>query len=100
MTAKQEIQKWLKQHRQLNSETDGEQFFQNLFETLGSKNADQHHEGVLALGAAVHATRLQAEKAKNLKKVGLLLVFPKSPEEQELLQKLLEQMAIPFKMNT
>ncbi len=100
MTAQQELQTWLEQHRQLDSEVAREQFYQNLFATLGNKDGDSLREGLLALKASVRASRIKAEKIVQNKPTGSLQVFPKSREEQELLQQLLERMAIPFKMSS
>ncbi|GAB4489068.1 MAG: hypothetical protein OHK0019_06180 [Saprospiraceae bacterium] len=100
MTAQQELQSWLEQHRQLDDEAAREQFFQNLLATLGEKDSDSLREGLLALKESVRASRIKAEKMIRGKPIVSLQVFPKSHEEQELLQKLLERMAIPFKMST
>lgn len=99
MTAQQELQNWLQQHRQLDNEAAREQFYQNLLATLGNKDGDGLREGLLALKKSVRASRIKAEKAVKAKPTGSLQVFPKNHEERELLQKLLERMAIPFKMN-
>lgn len=98
MTAQQELQNWLEQHRQLDSEAAREQFYQKLFATLGGKDSDDHREGLLALKESVKASRIKAEKMAQAKPAASLQVFPKNREEQQLLQKLLERMAIPFKM--
>lgn len=100
MTAQQELQTWLEQHRQLDNEAAREQFYQNLLATLGSKDSDGLREGLLALKESVKANRIKAEKAVQTQPTGTLQVFPKNREEQELLQQLLERMAIPFKMST
>jgi len=99
MTARQEIQEWLKQHRQLDNETAREQFYQNLLATLADKDSDSLREGLLALKESVKASRMKAEKTIQAKPTTSFQVFPNTREEQELLQKLLERMAIPFKMS-
>ena len=100
MTAQQELQTWLEQHRQLDKEAAREQFYQNLLFTLDSKDGDSLREGLLALKSSVRASRIKAENMVRNKPTGSLQVFPKSLEEQELLQQLLERLAIPFKMST
>jgi hypothetical protein len=100
MTAQQELQTWLEQHRQLDNEAAPEQFYQNLLATLGNKDSDSLREGLLALKESVKASRIKAEKTAQSKPSGSFQVFPKSREEQQLLQTLLERMDIPFKMNT
>ena len=100
MTAQQELQEWLEQHRQLDSDTAREQFYQNLLATLGSKDSDSFRDGLLAFKESVRASRIKAEKAVKIEPATALQVFPKNLEEQEFLQKLLERMAIPFKMQT
>lgn len=98
-TAQQELQAWLEQHRQLDSEAAREQFYQNLLATLGEKDSDDLREGLLVLKESVRTSRIKAEKAVQAKPTSSFQVFPNSREEQELLQKLLERMAIPFKMS-
>ncbi|MEO6039302.1 MAG: hypothetical protein ABIQ93_12895 [Saprospiraceae bacterium] len=98
MTAQQEIQTWLNQHRQLEDKTAKEQFYQNLLATLGEKDSDSLQEGLLALMESARASRVKAEKTVLAKPAGTFQVFPKSQEEKELLQKLLERMRISFKM--
>lgn len=100
MNAKKEIQKWLEQHRRIDAEEAREQFFQNLRETLGNKDSDNLHQVLSALRESVRTTRRRVEKSVKTKPVGYLQVFPKNPEEQELLQQLLERMSIPFKLTT
>jgi hypothetical protein len=99
MAAQQELQTWLEQHRQLDNEAAREQFYQNLLTTLGEKDSDDLRKGLLALKESVRASRIKAEKMLQAKPTGSFQVFPKNREEQELLQKLLERMAIPFKMS-
>jgi hypothetical protein len=99
MTAQQELQTWLEQHRQLDSEAAREQFYQNLLAMLGGKDSDSLHEGLLAFKESVKASRIKAEKMLQAKPTESLQVFPNTREERELLQKLLERMAIPFKMS-
>ncbi|MCW5922208.1 MAG: hypothetical protein KIS77_07695 [Saprospiraceae bacterium] len=99
MTAQQELQTWLEQHRQLDSEAAREQFYQNLLATLGEKDSDDLREGLLALKESVRASRIKAEKMSQTQLAGSLQVFPKNREEQQLLQTLLERMDIPFKMS-
>lgn len=99
MTAQQELQVWLQQHRQLDNEAAREQFYQHILATLGEKDSDSLREGLLALKESVRASRIKAEKAVQAKPTGLIQVFPNTHEERELLQKLLERMNIPFKMS-
>jgi len=98
MTAQQELQAWLQQHRQLDNEAAREQFYRNILATLGEKDSDGLREGLIALKESVRASRIKAEKAVQAKPTGLIQVFPNTHEEWELLQKLLERMNIPFKM--
>ena len=100
MTAQQELQTWLEQHRQLEGEVDKEHFYRNLLATLGGKDSDSLREGLLALQQSVHTTRIKAEKEVQVKPTMSFQIFPKTQEEQELLQKLLEHLNIPFKMGT
>ena len=97
MTAKQELQFWLQQHRQVNAESERKKFFQNLLNQLDSKDGEGHKKGLMALQKSVQATRQNAEKSKKSKEIESIVVLQKSREEQELLQSLLERMAIPFK---
>jgi DNA-directed RNA polymerase subunit F len=99
MTAQQELQTWLEQHRQLNNEAEREQFYQKIFATLDGKASDDLREGLSALKKSVKATRVKAEKMTKTQAAASLQVFPKNREEQQLLQKLLERMDIPFKMS-
>ena len=99
MTAQQELQAWLQQNRQLDNEAAREQFYQSILATLGEKDSDGLREGLLALKESVQTSRIKAEKMVQSKPTGSFQVFPKNREEQELLQKLLERMAIPFKMS-
>ncbi len=57
MTAQQELQEWLKQHRQLDNEVEKEHFYQNLLATLGQKDSEYFQEGLLALKESVRAVR-------------------------------------------
>ena len=98
MTAQQELQEWLKQHRQLDNEVEKEHFYQNLLATLGQKDSEYFQEGLLALKESVRAVRMKAGQVVDSAPAGSFQVFPKSLKEQELLQKLLENMGIPFKM--
>jgi len=97
MTAYRELQQWIEQHRLLDTPADREAFFQNLLHKLEKKDENASHEGLLALLSAVRSTRIQAEK--QVASVVSLQVFPKSPEETELLRLLLDRLAIPFKMS-
>ncbi len=97
MTAQQQLQNWLEQHRQLDNETERGQFYQHLIAVLGNQDSDSLREGLLALKDTVKASRIKAEKSLRAQAAGSLQVFPKNREEQELLQKLLERMGIPFK---
>ncbi len=100
MDAKKELQEWLEQHRQLTDTSEREQFFQNLLTRLGEKSSDELRQGLAALRASVRSTRRQAQKTAKNTPVLTMEVFPKNQEEQELLQQLLERMAIPFKMTS
>jgi len=99
MTAQQELQTWLEQHRQLDNEAASEQFYQNILATLEEKDSDSLREGLLALKESVRASRIKAEKTGQAKPTESLQVFPKNREEQQLLQRLLERMGVPFKMS-
>jgi len=99
MTTQQEIQTWLEQYRQLEKEDARQQFYQNLLTSLGSKNSDDLREGLLALKQSVRTTGMKAEKIVQTKSAKTLQIFPNTQEEQELLQKLLEHLNIPFKMS-
>ncbi len=99
MTATKELQAWLEQHRHLEDEDARERFYKNLLTTLEEKNGDGLREGLLALHKSVQATRVKAEKATQIKPTGSFQIFPKTYEEQQLLQSLLERMNIPFKMS-
>ncbi len=96
MTAQQDLQSWLEQHRQLEGEAAKAEFYRHLMTTLNEKDSDSLREGMQALKQSVSATRLKAEQAKPRV---TFQVFPKSQEEKDLLQKLLERMNIPFKMS-
>ncbi len=99
MTAQQELQNWLEQHRQLEGETARAQFYQNLLVTLGEKDSDNLHEGLLALRQSVRASRIKAENKIQAKPLVSFQIFPKTQQEQELLRQLLEHLNIPFKMS-
>ncbi len=99
MTAQQEIQEWLKQHRQLDNEAARQQFYQNLIGTLDSKDSKGLQEGLLALKEFIKASRIKAEGKVDTTSTGSLQVFPNTLEEMELLRNLLERMDIPFKMS-
>ena len=98
MTAQQELQTWLEQHRQLEGEVDKEHFYRNLLATLGGKDSDSLREGLLALQQSVRASRIKAEKKVPVKPIASFQIFPKTHEEQELLKQLLERMDIPFEV--
>ena len=74
MTAQQELQTWLEQHRQLDNEAAREQFYQNLLATLGRKDRDDLREGLLALKESVKTSRIKAEKAVQAQPTGSLLL--------------------------
>lgn len=97
MDANQEINDWLIRHRQLESEAAKDQFYQELLESLGNRDSDILHEGLLALKESVRSRRIKAEKAAMTNLATSFQVFPNNLEEQELLQNLLERMKIPYK---
>lgn len=97
MTAYRELHEWIEQHRLLDTPADREAFFQNLLHKLERKDENSFKEGLVALLSAVRLTRVQAEK--QVASAVSLQVFPKSPEETELLRLLLDRLAIPFKMS-
>jgi hypothetical protein len=99
MTATQEINILVKQHRKLRTDTEREAFYQDVISGLTNKDSDGLAEGLLALKESVRNRRLKAEREAQSKKGAHFQVFTASEEERELLKLLLERLNIPFKMS-
>ncbi|MBL7796298.1 MAG: hypothetical protein JNJ90_07325 [Saprospiraceae bacterium] len=97
MVAHQELRQWIERHRVLSNSDDRELFFKTLLHKLEEKDENDIQEGLAALLAAVRSARTQAEKQPA--HVVSFQIFPKSPEESELIRQLLDRLAIPFKMS-
>jgi len=97
MVAHQELRQWIEQHRVLSNSDDRELFFKILLRKLEAKDEKEITEGLAALLAAARSARAQAEKQSV--PVVNFQVFPKTPEESELIRQLLDRLAIPFKMS-
>ncbi|MFM9948321.1 MAG: hypothetical protein ACKV1O_10320 [Saprospiraceae bacterium] len=100
MTAAQELNAWVKQHRSLETAADREAFYQTILAKLSGKDSDSLHAGLLALKESIRKRRLQAEKTATPRSEFPIKVFPGSEEEREFLKLLLERMNIAYTMST
>ncbi|MFN0035788.1 MAG: hypothetical protein ACKVUS_12025, partial [Saprospiraceae bacterium] len=98
MTAKQELEQWVQQHRSLDTVEGKQHFYQKITATLDAQTSEARLAGLFALKDSVSKQRAGIERNLSQKASSGFRVFPPSEEDRAFLQALFFRMNIPYEM--
>jgi hypothetical protein len=98
MTAKQELEQWVQQHRSLSTMEGKQVFYQKITATLDAQTSEARLTGLLALKDFVSKQRANLEQKLPKGTSSGFRVFPTSEEDRAFLQSLFFRMNIPYEL--